>query len=128
MTAEVASIVLFASDAPRCAEFYRSAGIALVDERHDDGPTHYAAELGPVHFAIYQATGPTASLEHRRPGEVFVGFYVDSLDRVVAALTALGMEASGTHEQMSWGCRQLFHDPDGRTVEINDRNHCPSVG
>jgi hypothetical protein len=28
------------------------------------------------------------------------------------------------HEQMPWGCRVLLQDPDGRTVEINQRDHC----
>jgi catechol 2,3-dioxygenase-like lactoylglutathione lyase family enzyme len=128
MSVEVASAVLFAADVNRCAEFYRAAGIELVDERHEDGPVHYAAELGTIHFAIYQATGPTVAVAHRQPGETFIGFYVESLDRVVASLAALGVRSLGGHEQMSWGCRQLFRDPDERTVEINDRNHCPSDG
>jgi len=54
---------------------------------------------------------------------MFPGFYVDSLDEVTAALAG---SIVGDHEQMPWGCRILVLDPDGRTVEINQREHCPA--
>jgi lactoylglutathione lyase len=123
MPAEIASVVLFSSDAAGCARFYIAAGIPLEDEQHEDGPVHFAAAVGSVHFAVYQADGTTTVVEHRQPGEVFFGFYVDSLDDVVASLAGIGANQSGPHEAMPWGCRVLFRDPDGRTIEINDRQH-----
>lgn len=124
MALELASIVLFSNQPTALAEFYAAIGAAIVDERHDDGPVHFAVELDAVHFAIYHADGETVVAGHRRPGESFIGFYVDSLDDVVGALAAIGRSAVCEHQQMPWGCRILFDDPDGRTVEINDRKHC----
>jgi lactoylglutathione lyase len=124
MSVDVASIVLFSAHAEQTVAFYRALGVQLLDERHDEGPVHVAAELGGVHFAIYEADGEPVVAWHRRPGEVFVGFYVESLDAVVQAATADGGRQVSAHEQMPWGCRVLLEDPDGRTVEVNDRSHC----
>jgi hypothetical protein len=51
---------------------------------------HFATELGPVHFAIYPAEAPGRSGELRSGGSFFPGFYVESLDRAVQALTRAG--------------------------------------
>lgn len=122
----VASIVLFCADAGRTARFYAALGAAFEEERHDAGPVHFAVELDDVHFALYDAGGDPVVAEHRAAGEVFVGFYVPSLDAAVEAITALGHPPVSPHEQMPWGCRVLVVDPDGRTVELNDREHCPA--
>jgi lactoylglutathione lyase len=124
MALEIASIVLYSNNAAELTSFYEAAGAALEREQHDDGPVHFAVEIGGVHFAIYQAEGDAVVAAHREPGEVFVGFYVDSLDSVVSAMASNGVLPVTRHEQMPWGCRILFRDPDGRTVEINDKSHC----
>lgn len=124
MPTEVASVVLFALDPDRTAEFYRALGLGLVDERHDDGAAHFAVEVGGVHLAVYGADARATAPAHRHGGEVFVGFYVDSLDDAERRLSALGVRKVAGHEAMPWGCRVLFEDPDSRTVEINERAHC----
>jgi lactoylglutathione lyase len=124
MALEIASIVLYSNNAAKLTSFYEAAGAALEREQHDDGPVHFAVEIGGVHFAIYQAEGDAVVAAHCEPGEVFVGFYVDSLDSVVSAMASNGVLPATRHEQMPWGCRILFRDPDGRTVEINDKSHC----
>jgi lactoylglutathione lyase len=124
MTTDVASIVLFAADADRTAEFYRAVGVDLADERHDEGPLHYAVEVGGVHVAVYAAAADGVAPKRRHAGDTFVGFYVDSLDDAESTLQGLGAKQVADHESMPWGCRVLFEDPDGRTVEINDRAHC----
>lgn len=55
---EMASLVLYAADAAATAAFYRAIGLELEDEDHGEGPVHFAAELGTVHFAIYPAQTP----------------------------------------------------------------------
>ncbi len=122
--AEMASLVLYAANQWTTAAFYRVIGLDLADEDHGEGPPHLATELGPVHFAIYPAEAPGRSLERRVGGSYFPGFYVDSLDRVAATLTGVGALALTEHEKMSWGCRAIIEDPDGRAVEINQRDHC----
>lgn len=121
----MASLVLYASDAAATAAFYRALGLALAGEDHGEGPVHFAAELGPVHFAIYPAGAPGRSGERRSAGSTFPGFYVASLDDAARALARAGASMLIAHEQMPWGCRIVAEDPDGRAVEVNQRGHCP---
>jgi lactoylglutathione lyase len=125
---EVSSIVLFAGDAERTAAFYNAVGVPLEAEDHGDGPEHLAADLNGVHFAVYQAPDDTTSraAEWRHAGSDSPGFYVESLDDAVSALRTLGSSILTDHEQRPWGCRAIAEDPDGRAVEINQRDHCPA--
>lgn len=123
---EMASLVLYAADTAATAAFYRSIGLELADEDHGEGPAHFATELGPVHFAIYPAQAPGRAGERRSGGSFFPGFYVQSLDRAVEALARAGASMLTGHEQMPWGCRVVVEDPDGRAVEVNQQEHCPS--
>jgi lactoylglutathione lyase len=122
---EMASVVLFAADPTATAAFYRALELVLEDEQHGEGPIHFAAELGSVHFAIYPAQAPGRAPERRTGGNVFPGFYVESLERAVSALKEGGAPILTEHERMEWGCRVVAQDPDGRAVEINQRSHCP---
>jgi lactoylglutathione lyase len=122
---ELASMVLFAANPPATAAFYRALDLVLEDEHHGDGPIHFAVELGTVHFAIYPAQAPGRAAERRTGGNVFPGFYVESLERAVSALKQAGAPILTEHEQMEWGCRVVAEDPDGRAVEIKQRGHCP---
>jgi lactoylglutathione lyase len=123
--AEIASLVLFAADARSTADFYRAIGLDLVEESHEEGPVHLAVELGPVHFAIYEAVALGRAPERRSSGDTFPGFYVGSLDVVTDALRQLQAPLIREHEAMPWGCRIVAADPDGRSVEVNQKDHCP---
>ena len=123
---EMASLVLYAASPAATAAFYRALGLELEDEDHGEGPLHFATELGPVHFAIYPAETPGRARERRGGGSLFPGFYVESLDRAVQALTRAEAPMLTRHEQMPWGCRAVAEDPDGRAVEVNQRRHCPT--
>jgi lactoylglutathione lyase len=122
---EIASIVLFAAKADKTAEFYRAVGLHLAHEHHGEGPVHFATELGGVHFAIYEADASGRAATHRAAGSSFPGFYVESLDAATESLRRVGATVLTGHEQMPWGCRVVVEDPDGRAVEVNDRDHCP---
>ncbi|HEY1321900.1 MAG TPA: VOC family protein [Streptosporangiaceae bacterium] len=124
---ELASLVLYAADPGATAEFYRALGLALAEECHGEGPVHFAVELGPVHVAIYPAGAPGRARERRAGGSLFPGFYVEALDRAAEALAQAGAPVLSGHEQMPWGCRVVAEDPDGRAVEINQREHCPGL-
>jgi lactoylglutathione lyase len=125
--AEIAALVLFAADPNATSEFYRAIGLDLEEELHEEGPVHLAVELGPVHFAIYAAAGPGRAPERRSAGDTFPGFYVDSLDDVTIALRQIGASIIRAHEDMPWGCRIVAQDPDGRAVEVNQKDHCPGT-
>ncbi len=124
--AQMASLVLYAADPAATAAFYRALGVMLEDEDHGEGPVHFAAELGPVHFAIYPAAGPGRAPPRQAGGSCFPGFYVPSLDQAARALAGLGAPLLTRHEVMPWGCRVVAEDPDGRPVEVNQREHCPA--
>jgi len=124
--AELASLVLYAADPGATAAFYRALGVDLEHEDHGEGPVHFAAELGPVHFAIYPAEAPGRAPDRRSGGSAFPGFYVDALDHAAQALATAGAPILTEHQQMPWGCRVVAEDPDGRPVEINQRGHCPA--
>ncbi len=125
---EIASLVLFAADTGVTGEFYRAIGLDLEEELHEEGSAvHLAVELGPVHFAIYEAATPGHAPERRSVGDMFPGFYVGSLDDVTTALRRLGAPIIREHEDMPWGCRIVVRDPDGRAVEVNQKEHCPST-
>ena len=78
-----------------------------------------------MHVAVYPAPGGSAAPGFREAGSTFTGFYVDSLDDALAAVAGLGARVLAAHEVRPWGCRAVVFDPDGRAVEINQRNHCP---
>lgn len=125
---DFASLVLFTADVDAAARFYRAMGIPLEHEDHGQGPVHFAAELGGVHFALYPAATPGRAPERRSAGSVFPGVYVPSLDDSLEAVAGLGATVLTGHEVMPWGCRFIAEDPDGRAVEVNDRDHCPGSG
>jgi lactoylglutathione lyase len=123
---ELASLVLFTANVRNTADFYRVIGLDLEAELHEEGPVHLAVELGPVHFAIYEAAAPGRAPERRSSGDTFPGFYVESLNEATKALQQLGAPLIREHEAMPWGCRIVVEDPDGRAVEVNQREHCPT--
>jgi hypothetical protein len=124
---EFASLVLFSSRVTQTANFYRAVGIDLAVEDHGDGYEHAATDLGGVHFAVLDAEAVTGrALAWREAGSSFPGVYVDSLDQTLTALARLGAPLLLAHQLRRWGCRAVVQDPDGRAVEINQRDHCPA--
>lgn len=125
---QFASLVLFSDRPERTAAFYRALGVQLEDEDHGDGAVHFAADVDGVHFAVLDAEaagqrGPA----WRQGGCTFPGFYVESLDKVLHAVTALGVPVVHPHQTREWGCRTVVQDPDGRHIELNQRGHCAGV-
>ncbi len=119
--------------------FYSAIGVPLEEERHDDGPVHWACELGPVHFAVFEvetagrvsgddggaagagarvvASGPSPG--RRQPGATQFGFQVSNLQTAVDALRRCGAAILQEPEDVPWGRRAVIADPDGRPVELN---------
>lgn len=126
---EFASLVLFSSRVRQTADFYRALGIDLADEDHGDGSPHAATDLGGVHFAVLDAEAPSdRTPAWRAAGSSFPGIYVESLDQTLTTLAKLGAPLLLAHQPRSWGCRAVVKDPDGRAVEINQRDHCRPAG
>jgi hypothetical protein len=84
----------------------------FVEERHDTGPVHYAAEVDGIVIELY----PTLTTEI---DSTMLGFNVESLDIVLANLNAMGLLPDlppDTAEQRE--C--TIHDPDGRRVRLTE--------
>jgi predicted enzyme related to lactoylglutathione lyase len=120
-----ASLVFFANDVEATARFYRAVGIPLDSETHDDGPAHFAVDLGDLHVAVVPGSAKGMAPVRGAAGSTFPGFWVESLEATVDRLAAIAAPVLHSHEQVPWGCRVVVSDPDGRPVELNQRGHCP---
>jgi lactoylglutathione lyase len=120
----VASLVLFSSRVQQTAAFYRALGLDLVGADHGDGE-HFSADVGGVRVAVLDAEAAAPPAPWRVAGTTFPGFWVDSLDAVLPDLTRAGAPLLLAHEPRPWGCRAVVKDPDGRTIELSQRDHCP---
>lgn len=93
----VTLLVLYSPRLEACRLFYGSLGLDFTEERHGNGPAHYAAVLaGGVVFELYPAR------PERRTDALRLGLVVDG----AAATQPL---APGRH---------VLTDPDGRAVEV----------
>lgn len=89
-------LVIYTNRLDECRDFYAGLGLALVPERHGNGPDHYAATLadGSV-LELYPAT--------RRPETGYLRLGLTAPGRAPATLT----------------------DPDGRTVVLTTPEPSP---
>jgi lactoylglutathione lyase len=124
---EVASIAVFTEHLAETTAFYRALGLRLEDEDHGDGAVHAAVDVAGVHVAVFPASGASGIVAPgwRAGGSTFVGFWVPSLEAAVRAARATGADVLVEHQDREWGCRSVVTDPDGRAVELNQRDHCP---
>ncbi len=109
----VAALVLSAAATEKTADFYRALGVPLVDESHDEGPVHQAAQLGDVHVAVYPQESSGRASSRGVGGSALIGFYVESLEVAADELARQGSHLLSDHERMPWGCRVLAEDPMG---------------
>jgi predicted enzyme related to lactoylglutathione lyase len=94
--------------------FYKALGIHLTEERHGEGPVHYAGQLGVTTIEVYpwpdDAPPPDTSIR--------LGFEVTNLDGVMVSLQRLGTPVATEPRMTPWGYRAVVRDPDGRAVEL----------
>jgi catechol 2,3-dioxygenase-like lactoylglutathione lyase family enzyme len=100
-----------------CAQFYRELGLALCEERHGEGPLHYSYQSGEVLIEFYPAKSPDDLIG----AGIMIGVSVKSLDEALARLQSIGVGIVKAPENTEWGRRAVVLDPDGRKVEIYER-------
>jgi predicted enzyme related to lactoylglutathione lyase len=116
------AFVCWTRDLDRCVRFYRALGLMLVEERHDEGPLHFACELGSAHFAIYAAESGPGAPPRRSAGASQLGFQIaGDLEATLEQALAAGGTMLVALEDVPWGKRAVLQDPDGRAVELNQR-------
>ena len=92
--------------------FYDALGVELAEERHGNGPVHYAGKVGDAVLEIYPLPeGGNADTTTR------LGFAVANLAQTVQSLRDAGVIVTSEPQQTGWGLR----DPDGRAVELYQR-------
>jgi catechol 2,3-dioxygenase-like lactoylglutathione lyase family enzyme len=94
--------------------FYQALGVHLAEERHGDGPAHYAGQMGLTTVEVYpwpeDGPAPDASIR--------LGFAVTDIGRVVESLRGIGTPVVTEPRATPWGYRAVVRDPDGRAVEL----------
>jgi aminoglycoside 6'-N-acetyltransferase I len=125
--AALGSLILFSSRIGAVRDFYNAIGVVLEPEVHDEGPTHYAAEMNGIHLALYQAPDGSAP-GFREGGCTWPGFRVSDLDATLERLVPLATKVLLGPEERPWGVRVVVEDPDGRPVELWSAKVAPKRG
>ncbi|WP_254506884.1 VOC family protein [Anatilimnocola floriformis] len=112
MAVMLSLLVLKTRQLERLKDFYENLGIEFVEEKHGDGPLHFAGKLGDAVFEIYPLASGEADATTR------LGFVVDDLDDISERLQRLQSVPLKQPKQTEWGRRLVVKDPDGRSVEL----------
>jgi len=110
-------LVLKTRQVERLRQFYQTIGIEMIEEKHGDGPTHYAGRVGDIVLEVYPLTVSGSAAD----ATVRLGFVVEELTEVVRALQSSGAAIINEPRQTAWGCRAVVRDPDGRAVELYEK-------
>jgi predicted enzyme related to lactoylglutathione lyase len=109
-------LVLKTRQVDKLRAFYLALGIEFGEERHGDGPVHYAGRAGGCVLEIYPLPDDVSTADTTAR----LGFAVADLAGVVQALQALGAAVTPPQET-PWGWRAVMRDPDGRAVELSQQ-------
>lgn len=105
-------LVIYVADIDRSKQFYDVIGLSFSEEKHGNGPRHYAAQIGSSVFELYPASkGDEGS-------KVRLGFRVPSIESKLQALQATGGQVVSPLRHSSVGRRAVVADPDGHRVEL----------
>jgi hypothetical protein len=102
-------------------KFYRMIGIDFTEEQHGTGPTHLTGPLGDAILELYPFTDDNAVADTTTR----LGITVPNLVESVVALETLGTPIVSRPRQTRWGWRAIVRDPDGRVIELYQREETP---
>jgi predicted enzyme related to lactoylglutathione lyase len=110
-------LVLKTRQIEKVRAFYTTLGIKLTDEKHGDGPLHYAGKVGDTVLEVY----PLLDADSAADSTTRLGFAVEDLSARVQSLLDLGTQVVSGPRQTAWGIRAIVRDPDGRAVELYEK-------
>jgi catechol 2,3-dioxygenase-like lactoylglutathione lyase family enzyme len=110
-------LVLKTNQLDALCEFYGLLGIEFTLERHGNGPEHYAGKAGDCVFEIYPLRADSFAADKTTR----LGFAVENLAALFQAFETAGIKIDCKPEQTAWGVRAVVRDPDGRAVELYQR-------
>jgi len=108
-------LVLKTRQVERLVAFYRTLGFDFAEEKHGNGPVHFAGRVGNMVFELY----PTMTEDAVDSG-TRLGFTVPDLDGIVAALGEMATPIESEPKMSPWGYRAVVRDPDGRAIELTN--------
>jgi catechol 2,3-dioxygenase-like lactoylglutathione lyase family enzyme len=123
MHAIMPAMVFYAKDPDVTRQFYETIGLAFVEERHGDGPLHYACSFEGLVPEIYPSRPGFAP----KPSEsmAFI-LFVDGFDATLAGIEAMGHPPGAGGGGGPYGADGLkaasVRDPDGRLVRLLERD------
>ena len=111
-------LVLRCKDIEVTRRFYERLGLAFVEERHGNGPQHYAWQSGGFVLELYPAA------EGQAPDNVRIGFSIPFLADLAGNLRH-GSDVNIVKQPYATADRlvMLLQDPDGRKVEVSQPLH-----
>jgi lactoylglutathione lyase len=114
-------LVLKTRQVDKVREFYQILGVPFTEERHGDGPGHYAGQASGTTIEVYPLPDDATAADT----SVRLGFDVTDLDRVLKQLRGLGTPIVTDPRMTAWGYRAVVRDPDGRAVELYGKGNHP---
>jgi lactoylglutathione lyase len=112
-------LVLYSAQLDQTLAFYKTLGLAFVEEKHGAGPLHYACDTGGMVIEIYPASHAD-SMPPKSSGAVMLGFGVASIEATLGLLAELDVTPKSSPKDTPWGRRCIVVDPDGRPIEISE--------
>jgi predicted enzyme related to lactoylglutathione lyase len=106
-------VVLQSGNIEAARDFFSLLGLAFTEEKHGQGPRHYAAQLGSLVLEIYPCQGS------RPASPIRLGFRVPCVDKTVEMLHGRGVRIVSEAKDSPWGRRAVVEDPDGNRVELS---------
>jgi catechol 2,3-dioxygenase-like lactoylglutathione lyase family enzyme len=116
------ALVLYARDLAETRRFYETLGLGFVEERHGDGPVHYACDFQGMVLELYPGV---RSADPPKPcGNMALVLFTGEFDKVLVETIAIGRKATSVGMYIkSLGLRAAsFRDPDGRLVRLLERD------
>src|SRR5262245_3760797 len=122
MTAMQPALVLYAHDLAATRQFYETLNLVFVEERHGDGPIHYACAFEGFVLELYPQKDGVP--EAKPCQSMALVLFVEDFEPTLAGLKAMGMKPGATSIYLE--ARGLHaasvRDPDGRLVRILERD------
>ena len=92
-TPSIGAVIFWTDQVSKCLKFYRALGLPLEEEKHEEGPLHYACNFGATHVAIYEGS-PGKAPGRSESGGSQIAFTVESVDNVFQKLVEMGYLSS----------------------------------
>ncbi|MEK7546324.1 MAG: VOC family protein [Patescibacteria group bacterium] len=115
------TIVLYAKDPVATRQFYETVGLAFVEEKHGEGPVHYACDFQGMVLEIY----PLRVRVVVKPCDtVALVLFVSAFEKVLAGVKAMDLKPGkvGVYAGSEGLQAVSVRDPDGRLVRLLERD------